>query len=152
MVCKLDTYATVFQAEVRDIWECAQAILERDCRGNPVVICSDSQAALGALDGYLVRSREVLCCRELLGELSRANSDRLLWVSWHSGGNEMADRLANKRTKGVRATRCRVGLPECYLKKLLEKWLEKMALKRWQEEKGMRQANILIGEQPSKPG
>ena len=32
-----------------------------------------SRTALGALDGYLVGSREVLHCRELLGELSRAN-------------------------------------------------------------------------------
>ena len=44
------------------------------CRGKPVVICSDSQAALRALDGHLVRSREVLRCRKLLEALSRANS------------------------------------------------------------------------------
>ena len=67
--CRLDTHATVFQAEVRTISECAQAVLEGDCRGKPVVTCSDSQAALGAVDGYLVRSREVLCCSELLKEL-----------------------------------------------------------------------------------
>ena len=54
--------------------ECAQAMLEGDCREMPVLICSNSQAALGALDGYLVRSREVLRCRELLGKLERANS------------------------------------------------------------------------------
>ena len=49
-------------------------MLEGDCREMPVLICSNSQAALGALDGYLVRSREVLRCRELLGKLERANS------------------------------------------------------------------------------
>ena len=32
---------------------------------------------------------------------------------------------------------------------LLEKWLGKMALKRWQEEEGLRQAKLLIEEQPS---
>ena len=56
VVCSLNVHATVFQAEVRVIAECAQAMLERDCRGLPVAICSDSQGALGALDGYLVRS------------------------------------------------------------------------------------------------
>ena len=55
--------------EVRAPLECPQAMLEGDCRGKPVVICSDSLAALGAVDGYLVRSREVLCCSELLKEL-----------------------------------------------------------------------------------
>ena len=89
------------------------------CRGKPVVICSDSQAALRALDGHLVRSREVLRCRKLLEALSRANLLRLLWVPGQSGvvGNEKADRLANRDTKGIRATRCNVaiGLPECDL-------------------------------------
>ena len=116
VVCRLDTHATGLQAEVRTISECAQAVLEGDCRGKPVVTCSDSQAALGALDGYLVRLREVLRCRELLEELSRANSIRLLWIPGHSGvvGNddEAADRLANRGAKGVRARRCGVGLRE----------------------------------------
>ena len=44
-----------------------------------------------------------------------------------------------------------MSLPECYLEEFLEKLLEKIALKRWQQEKGMRQAKLLIGEQPSKP-
>ena len=48
--------------------ECAP-LLEGECREKPEVICSNRQAALGALNGYLVRSREVLRCRELLGEL-----------------------------------------------------------------------------------
>ena len=58
--CNLDMHATVFQAENRAIAECAQAMMEKGCRGLPVVICSDSQAALSALDGYLVRSSEGL--------------------------------------------------------------------------------------------
>ena len=60
-------------------------MLEKGCRGLPVVICSDSQAALGALDGYLVRSSEVLRYRGPIKELAMANSISLLWVPWHSG-------------------------------------------------------------------
>ena len=79
VVCRLDTHATVFQPEVRAISKCAlQAMLERGCKEKPVVICCDRQAALEALHGYLVRSREVLRYTELLEELSRANSARLL--------------------------------------------------------------------------
>ena len=83
--------------------------------------------------------------------MARTNSVSLLWAPGYSGviGNEKADRLANRGARAVRATRCRVGLPACYLDELLEKWLSKMALKRWQEEKGLRQAKLLIGEQPS---
>ena len=76
VVCNLD-----IQAEVRDIAECAQAMLEGYCRGMPVVICSDSQAVLGALDGYLVRSSEVLGYSGPIEVLARANSVSLLWDS-----------------------------------------------------------------------
>ena len=44
----------------------------------PVLICSDYQADICLLDGYLVRSRQVLRCRGLLGELERAYLDELL--------------------------------------------------------------------------
>ena len=117
VVCRLNTDSTVFQAEVRAILECAQAMLEGDCMEKPVMICSDSQAALGALYGILVRSKEVLRCRELLQALLRANSVRLPWVPGHSGaaGNENVDRLTNREAEGVRARRCGVDLPGCYL-------------------------------------
>ena len=62
VVCNLDIHATIFQAKVRVIAESARAMLEEYCRGMPLVIYSDSQATLVALDGYLVRSREVLRC------------------------------------------------------------------------------------------
>ena len=64
-------------------------------------------------------------------------------------GNEKADRLANRGVRAVRATRCSVGLPAFHLEELLDKWLGKMALKRWQKDKGLRQAKRLIGEYPS---
>ena len=50
-------------------------------------------------------------------------------------GNEKADRLSNRGTRGIRATRCNIGIPERYLEELLENWLEP---------KGMRQAKLLI--------
>ena len=154
MACSLDIQATVFQAEVRAIAKCAQVMLEGDCRGMPVVICSDSQAALCALDGYLVRSREVLRCRGFLGELLRANSVSLLCVPRHLGviGNEKADRLANRGARAVRATRCSVGLLACHLEERLEKWHGKMALIRWQKEKGLGRPSCSSGNTQVKPG
>ena len=112
MVYSLEIHATVFQAEVRVIAECVQAMLEGDCRGNSV---------------------------------------SLLWVPGHSGviGNEKVDRLANRGARALRATRCSVGLPACYLDELLDKWHCKIELKRWQKKKGLRQAKRLIEEHPS---
>ena len=71
------------------------------------------------------------------------------WALW-SLGNEKADRLAIRGAKGVRARRCGMGLSGSYLEERLEEWLGKMTALRWQEEKGMRQAKLLIGEQPNK--
>ena len=86
------------------------------------MICSDSQAAMDELDRYLVRSREVLRCKGLLGKLASAISVSLLSVPGHSGviGNEKVDRLANTRAGAIRATRCSVGLRAAYLEEMLE--------------------------------
>ena len=58
--CSLEPFATVFQAEVRAIAECARASLMHGTRKNTIVICSDSRTALMALDGFLITSKEVL--------------------------------------------------------------------------------------------
>ena len=65
VVCKLDIHATTFQAKVMHIAISAQGVLVRDCRSKAIVICSDGQATMGVLDGYLVRSGDSL------GELYR---------------------------------------------------------------------------------
>ena len=46
-------------------------------RNYPIVIYSDSRAALMALDGFLITSKEFLECRELLEELAVNNSVNL---------------------------------------------------------------------------
>ena len=75
---------TVFQAEVRAIAESTRVSLMEGIRNHPIVICLDSQAALMALDGFLITSKEVLKCRELLEEVAVNNSVNLLWVLGHS--------------------------------------------------------------------
>ena len=57
--------------------------------------------------------------------------------------------LANRGAKAVSATHCSVGPPSYHLDELLDKWFGKMALEKWQEEKGLRQAKLLIGEHQS---
>ena len=81
-------------------------MLEGNCRGKFVVICSDIQAAL--LD-------QRRCFGAGIRELSRANPVSLLWVPGHSSvvGNNKAERLDNRGTRYTRATLFRVELPEC---------------------------------------
>ena len=71
-------------------------------RNHPIVICSESRAAFMALDGFLITSKEVLKCRELLQELADNNLVNLLLVPGHANirGNEKANR---------------VGMPSCHL-------------------------------------
>jgi len=63
-----------------------------------VTICSDSQAALKALEAAKVTSNLVAEVIEAVNKISICNSVRLLWVPGHCGvtGNEKVDGLAKK--------------------------------------------------------
>ena len=90
---------------------------------HPIFICSDSRAALMALDSFLITSKEVLKFRELLKGLAVNNLvNNLLWVPGHSDilGNEKAGRLATRDSQGVRIIPCSVDVPSCYLGELLK--------------------------------
>ena len=90
IVCSLEPFATVFQAEVRAIADCAKASLLEGIRNRSIVICLNSRVALMVLDGFLIRFKEVLKCRKLFEEVTIDNSLILLWVLGQSNilGNE----------------------------------------------------------------
>ena len=94
---------------IGNLAECARASLVKGVENHPVVICSDSQAALMTLYGFHITSKDVLKCRELLDQLAVNNLVYLFLVPGRSNilGNEKADRLENKGSEGVRATYCR---------------------------------------------
>lgn len=110
----LGTHATVFQAEVFAILRCCGICIHEERRGNRISICSDSRAALLALQSPKVTSQLVWECRERLCELAGDNEVELRWVPGHSGipGNEAADRLARdgSSTKLVGPEPC-LGVP-----------------------------------------
>jgi ribonuclease HI len=56
----IETFATVFQAEVHAILACSDYCLRECMTGKTICICSDSQAALLALSSHTVSSRLVL--------------------------------------------------------------------------------------------
>jgi len=95
----LGSTPTIFQAEVYAIMKCATLCLRRgDIRGKRIYIASDSQAAVRALGAYVLKSKLVHECLELLQELALNNDLTIMWVPGHEGivGNETADALARK--------------------------------------------------------
>ena len=102
-------------------WNRLQPFAVEGVRNHPIVICLDSRAALMALDRFLITSKEVLKCRELMKELTVNNSVNDLWVLGHSNilANEKSDRLVNKGSKGVKATHCSGGVPSYNLEERL---------------------------------
>jgi len=91
----LGKHATVFQAEVYAILACTEEIATQDHPEKYVNICSDSQAALKALQAAktfpLVRQ-----CQQALEDNSAQHAVGLYWVPGHAGvrGNVIADKLA----------------------------------------------------------
>ena len=150
LVCTLDSHASVFQAEVRAIAECAAVQLTRDNRGCPITICPDSRAALMDLSCISIYSKEVLHCTEILTALARNNAVTLIWVPGHVGirGNEKADRLARRGARRVRATQCSVGVPPSEIKKRISLLMREEILKKWRDSPGLRQAKRILSDSP----
>ena len=94
----LGKLATVFQAEIIALSECARTCVSRGFKGHTIHISSDSKAALMALAGHDFTSKAVWECHTAMKQLAKTNSVKLLWVPSHRGvaGNERADRWANK--------------------------------------------------------
>lgn len=94
---RLSGHATIMQAEMTGIRLCAKQ-MGNNTLGRKILILSDSQAALKALDNPVIRSETTRRCAVTLNELAENNEVTLGWIPGHSNhiGNEIADRLANE--------------------------------------------------------
>jgi len=90
----LGKHATVFEAEVYAIFACVHEIETQDRPEKYISICSDSQAAMKALQAAKT-SPLVRHCKQALNGISTRHAVRLYWVPGHAGvrGNEIADKL-----------------------------------------------------------
>jgi hypothetical protein len=80
------------------ILEVARTIKDMAVTGHRVIIYSDSQASLKALNSSCIRSRIVAECIDELNKVADWNSVSLHWIRGHAGteGNEIADELARE--------------------------------------------------------
>jgi ribonuclease HI len=92
----LGKHATVFQPEVYAILTCFHETETQDRPEKCISICSDSQAALKALQAAKITSPLVRQCQKALNDISTRHTVGLYWVPGHTRvrGNEMADKLA----------------------------------------------------------
>ncbi|XP_072757484.1 uncharacterized protein [Anoplolepis gracilipes] len=84
--------ATVFQAEVLAILECANLQITAGAGNKNIVVCSDSQAALAK---PTTESSLIWDCMQALNQLREHNKVTLMWIPGHQGiqGNEVAEHL-----------------------------------------------------------
>ena len=92
----LGKHATVFQVEIYTILACVYQIQLQNRLEKYVSICSDSQAALKALQAVRTLSPLVHQCQRVLNDISTRHAVGLYWVPGHAGvpGKEIANELA----------------------------------------------------------
>lgn len=97
LAVRISGYATIMQAETTGIRLCTDQF-DLTSAGKRILILSDSQAALKALDNPVIRSETVRICAKALNKLATKNTVVLGWIPGHSHhtGNEKADKLANE--------------------------------------------------------
>ena len=110
-------------------------------------MCSDSQAALKALNSHRVESKQIWDCIQALNDLASDKSVTLAWVPRHSGipGNERADQLA-RIASSLPQPSPKLTLPVSYssVKSAIRSWADKEANEYWQGIKTCRQSKQMI--------
>ncbi|KAJ8944613.1 hypothetical protein NQ318_011469 [Aromia moschata] len=123
-------------AEIYAILACAMEILKTAPKRRTIQICTDSQAALMAIESSKVKSRLVLDCKKILNDLASCNRVILTWVPGHSGvpGNEEADRLTRLGSIGYPiGPEPILGVPYSMGVSTMKELLNKEFEKSWQE-------------------
>jgi len=117
------------------ILACAHKIEAQDQPEKYVSICSDSQAALKALQAAKTMSSLVHQCQQMLNDNSAWHAVRLYWVPGHAGvrGNEIADRLA-RSSSGQRfiGPEPFLGVSRQNIRRKMKRWMKKQHLALWQ--------------------
>jgi len=144
----LGKHATVFQAEVYEILACVHEIKTQDRPEKYISICSDSQAAMKALQAAKTTSPLVRQCQQALNDISTRHAVRLYWVPGHAGvrGNEIADKLARSGSgQWFIGPEPFLGVSRQNIGRKMKRWMQRQHLALWRSPCGtQRQARELI--------
>jgi hypothetical protein len=131
----LPLYGLAFQAEIYAILACVYKIQANVRSGKYISICSDSQAALKALQAAKTTSPLVWQCQRALNDISTYHSVGLFWVPGHSEicGNKIADELAREGSVHYFVgPELALGVSRQSIKKKIQCWLDKQHMTLWQ--------------------
>jgi len=106
---------------------CAHEIQANSISEKYVSICSDSQAALKALQAAKKTSPFVQHCQNALDDISTQQAVGLFCVPGHSGarGNEIADKLATDRTvHHFVGPEPALGVSRQNIRKKIKRWID----------------------------
>ena len=132
---KMSPTNTVFQAEICAIKHCVENIEILDI-SNDLIIYSDSQAALYALESHKLKQQCVKECADALNSIGTRKNVTLKYIKAHVGhvGNEIADMLAKKGTKNV-SKKVVVAPPISWAKQQIENYSVNKWNSRWDSSK-----------------
>jgi ribonuclease HI len=144
----LGKYVTVFQVEIYATLAYVYEIQSTARSEKYISICSDSQAALEALQVAKMTSPLVRQCQRALDDISTYHSVRLFWVPGRAGirGNEIADEPARKGSAHhFVGPEPAVGVSRQSIRRRIQCWLDRQHLVWWQGLAGtLRQDRELI--------
>ena len=138
--------SSVFQGEVYSIMRAASWIA-RNCVYKDVTICSDSQAALLALNRPRTISTLVTNTRKALNAACGTNSVTLWWIKSHKGhlGNEMADQKAKEGALNASLIVDDIPqIPEAVIKRKFRNAFENKWRAYWASRRDCRQTKIWL--------
>lgn len=153
LVFALGQYASVFQSEVYAILQCVRENKRRSYSNKRIYILSDSQAALGALKSFKVKSRLIMECLNELTALAGHNRVTLMWVPGHKGieGNERADELAREGSANkFVGPEPVLGIPKCTARAAVKKQVRLEHIRHWDQTPGNRHGKLFISKPSNK--
>ena len=148
MKFKLPVYCTVFQAEIKAVFEAAKYLTEHK-NYKYIKFFIDSQAAILALDNQKISSTLVKDAKNMLNQAANGRHITLTWTRAHVGteGNERADKAAKEG--GESGVEGLVEIPMTELKEKIKNHFYLEWEKRWSEYNKARMAKLFYAKPDS---